>query len=149
MCRPRTAYANTWRPDPPRCHGCLKSVHAGILTERGSSSRLHQCHGWMWVSFPGGSSHSANQGKQAMLYLMIIPASVPHLSSLCETLAGAQRDPVQPSRLDSAFSSSNSSQFNQIAEMLACIINRLGARDSLYSLVASVVSRGCYYKSSN
>lgn len=39
----------------------------------------------MWVSFLGGSSHSANQGKQATLYLMIIPASVPYLSTQRES----------------------------------------------------------------
>uniref|UniRef100_A0A3Q4I528 Discs, large (Drosophila) homolog-associated protein 3 n=1 Tax=Neolamprologus brichardi TaxID=32507 RepID=A0A3Q4I528_NEOBR len=42
----------------------------------------------MWVSFLGGSSHSANQGKQATLYLMIIPASVPYLSSQRESHDG-------------------------------------------------------------
>lgn len=85
------------------------------------SSRLHQWHGLMWVSFLGGSSHSANQGKQATLYLMIISASVPYLSSLCEsrqTRAQMHSQELSEShpaeRLDSGFHRVISSQFNQI-----------------------------------
>lgn len=67
---------------PARCCSCWKSVHGGNLTWRGPSSRLHQWHSSMWLSFLSGIPHSPNQSKQATLYLMIIPASVP-ISHVC------------------------------------------------------------------
>lgn len=120
----------------PGFHGCLKSLHGGMLTRRGPSSRLHQWHGWMWGSYLGGGSHSANQGKQATLYLMIIPASVPYLSSLCESRqrraqmhSQELRQSHPGERLHSGFHRLISSQFNHTV----CILNRLRACDSLYS----------------
>lgn len=89
-------------PGPPRYHSCQKSVHGGNLTRRGPSSRLHQWHRSMWLSFLHGSSHSPNQSEQAMLYLMIIPASVP-ISHVCERPANIRRnDSQEPSERDPA-----------------------------------------------
>lgn len=119
---PCVAYKQEGGPiHPGDSHDCLKSVHGGMLIRRGRSSRLHQWHGWMWVSFLGGGSHSANQGKQATLYLMITPASVPYLSSLCgsrQTRAQIHSQELGESppaeRFNTGFHRVISSQFNQI-----------------------------------
>lgn len=69
------------------CAAAVRKSTRGVrLTWRRPSSRLHQWHGSPLAAFLGGSPHSANQDKQATLYLVITPASVPHLSSWCESL---------------------------------------------------------------
>lgn len=116
-----------------RCHSCRKSVHGGNLTWRGPSSRLHQWHSSVWLSFLSGISHSPNQSKQATLYLMIIPASVPHLSCLCaaskqkkkkKTTHWSQVNVIQPSSSILAFIEQfylNLLKFGKIGKCLSAI----------------------------